>query len=301
MAIIIPITSLTVGSQVKSTDVYPAVDITDTTQSTNGTTKQYKIDQLLGFILQSIGFVYYQPVLAASTVALTAAYNNGISGIGRTLTNSGTQAAFTLDGQDGILNQRYLIKNQTDAAQNGIYALTVIGSGTSNWLLTGVPDFNTSANIHNGGLVYVENGTVNDETMWQLSCSEPVVVGTTLLNWSAFNFIPLTNFTWNVVSGTTQAIEMQNGYITSNVAQTVLTLPTTATVGQTFRIAGFGTGGWRLAQNASQLIAIGSSTTSTGVLGYLESTNARDSIEVICVTANIEFLVLDMIGNLTVT
>ena len=56
---------------------------------------------------------------AASTGNLSATYNNGSSGIGATLTST-SDGAFTLDGQAGVLNDVYLIKNQTDETTNGL-------------------------------------------------------------------------------------------------------------------------------------------------------------------------------------
>lgn len=109
-----------------------------------------------------------------------------------------------------------------------------------------------------------------------------------------------TGFTWNTVAGTTQTIAVQNGYINGNAAATTFTLPATAAVGDTFQIAGYGAGGWVIAQNANQKIYLGSSTTTVGVGGSLASTNAHDTIEIMCIVANLEFQALDVIGNITV-
>lgn len=48
--IALPITGLTAGTSVQATDVYPAVDTTDFTQATTGTTKKYTVNQLASFI-----------------------------------------------------------------------------------------------------------------------------------------------------------------------------------------------------------------------------------------------------------
>lgn len=52
MTTIVDITQLNggVNGTVKATDVYPAVDVTDTTQAPTGTTKRYSIAQLATFI-----------------------------------------------------------------------------------------------------------------------------------------------------------------------------------------------------------------------------------------------------------
>lgn len=107
-------------------------------------------------------------------------------------------------------------------------------------------------------------------------------------------------FTWNTVAGTTQTVAKENGYINANAALTTYTLPATGAVGDTFQLAGYGAGGWALAQNAGQKIYLGNATTTPGVGGSLASTNAHDTIEIMCVIANTEWQALDWVGNITV-
>lgn len=107
-------------------------------------------------------------------------------------------------------------------------------------------------------------------------------------------------FTWTTVTGTSQTISAENGYISNNAALITFTLPSTASVGDTFQIVGLGSGGWKIAQNASQLIHFGSSVTTTGTGGSLASTNQYDVLTVVCTVANTTFSVTTAIGNLTV-
>lgn len=302
MTVIVDITELNGGSfgTVKGSDVYPAVDTTDTTQADSGTTKPYQISALLDFILESIGFTAYSSVVTCSTANLNATYDNGTAGVNATLTNAGSQAAFTLNGQTGVLNYRYLIKDQSSLFQNGIYKLTTIGSGTTNWVLTRTTDFNSSSNIIDGAVVYVNLGTVNANTLWELSFTGAVTVGTTLLSFSQFSFNPDIDFSWNVVTGTTQQIDNANGYIPRNVALTTFTLPTVASVGQSFQIRGYpGSGGWRISQNAGQSMYVGATASSTGVLGYVASTVATNSAIATCIDDN-NIWSIQPVGNLTV-
>lgn len=180
------------GSQfgvVKGTDIYPAVDVTDVTQSPTGTTKPYQIIELLNFIFNIFGFVVYFPVIASTTANLTATYNNGISGVGATLTNSGTQAAFTIDGLTGVQNDAYLVQFQSSPEQNGIYILTNTGSATTNYMLTRAIYFNSSFNIINNGLTYVLYGNTYAATMWQDTFTSPLIVGTTAINYTEWTFL----------------------------------------------------------------------------------------------------------------
>ena len=64
---------------------------------------------------------YVNPCLVATTANLTATYSNGTAGVGATLTNSGTQAALSIDGVTLAVGNRVLVKDQTASLQNGIY------------------------------------------------------------------------------------------------------------------------------------------------------------------------------------
>lgn len=108
-----------------------------------------------------------------------------------------------------------------------------------------------------------------------------------------------TGFSWTEVTGTTQAAAVDNGYITNNVAQVVVTLPSTASIGDRVAISGLGAGGWKIAQNASQVIHFGEHDTTTGVGGYLESTHRYDQVELLCVQANTDWTVRHAVGNIT--
>ena len=79
-----------------------------------------------------------------------------------------------------------------------------------------------------------------------------------------------------------------------------VTAPTTCAVGDWFEVEGLGAGGWKIAQNASQLIHFGSTVTTTGTGGYLSSNNQYDSVSMTCAVANTTWLVDASQGNITV-
>ena len=106
--------------------------------------------------------------------------------------------------------------------------------------------------------------------------------------------------TWTNVTGTSQALAVNNGYTADNVGLVTLTLPVTAAYGTIIEVSGVGAGGWKVAQNASQIIHFGSATTTTGVGGSLASTLQRDCVKLLCIVADLEWNVLSSIGNLTV-
>jgi hypothetical protein len=103
-------------------------------------TKQY-VD---GLVTQGIS--YHSPVYVESpntTGNLNATYNNGTAGVGATLTNAGTQVALTIDGVLTTVGMRVLIYNQTNQAENGVYTVTTVGTGATNWVLTRATDADT--------------------------------------------------------------------------------------------------------------------------------------------------------------
>jgi hypothetical protein len=136
------------------------------------------------------GLNVHAPAAAATTVNLTATYNNGTGGVGATLTNAGVQAAFAVDGYTAILSDRILVKNQSTAAQNGVYTVTTLGSGSTNWVLTravDMDDVGTGADqLAPGDYVFVSSGTQNGGTAWVVTTPLPITIGTTPITFVQF-------------------------------------------------------------------------------------------------------------------
>jgi hypothetical protein len=147
----------------------------------------------------------------ATTAALTATYSNGSSGVGATLTNSGTKSAITIDGVALSANDRVLVKDQATAAQNGIYTVTTVGSGSVNWVLTRATDFNSASGtgVVEGAFTVIEEGTSNTGTFWIETGAGPFTIGTTAIT---FTQLQLTNDTG--VQTVSQQVFTANGTYT---------------------------------------------------------------------------------------
>lgn len=104
---------------------------------------------------------------------------------------------------------------------------------------------------------------------------------------------------WVDVTGTTQQMAINTGYVSDNGSLVTLTLPATAAFGDVVEVAGKGAGGWKIAQNAGQIIHCGQWSTTSGTGGSVASTNQYDGIMLLCVTANTTFVMLNSVGNLT--
>jgi hypothetical protein len=130
-----------------------------------------------------------QSVRVATTSVLTATYSNGTNGEGATLTNAGSQAALVLDGVSVVQGDRVLVKDQTTALQNGIYVVTTVGSGSTNWVLTRATDFDNSpgTEVTAGVFTFVEEGTSLQDNGYVVTTNGPVVIGTTDIVWNQFS------------------------------------------------------------------------------------------------------------------
>jgi hypothetical protein len=136
------------------------------------------------------GLNFHEAVHAASVNNLAVIYNNGTSGVGATLTADTNRAFSTLDGESVAVGQRVLIKNQTDAKQNGIYTLTTNGSGSVPWVLTRATDADNNPNgeMKNGDFTFVQAGTVNASVGFiNNSATNPIVIGTDNITYTEFN------------------------------------------------------------------------------------------------------------------
>jgi hypothetical protein len=78
--------------------------------------------------------------LTNGSVTIPTRYNDGV---GATLTNAGTQAALTVDGVLMTVGKRVLVYNQTNQFENGVYEVTTVGDGSTNWVLTRTTDADT--------------------------------------------------------------------------------------------------------------------------------------------------------------
>lgn len=107
---------------------------------------------------------YYQQT---STITMIG-YNNLVfnqlnPGAGDTLTST-TNVQLSIDGVTLAANQRVLVQSQSFLFQNGIYVITVLGSGVvpvAPFVLTRSADFNSAAEMNSGGLIPVSSGTIN--------------------------------------------------------------------------------------------------------------------------------------------
>ena len=106
--------------------------------------------------------------------------------------------------------------------------------------------------------------------------------------------------TYNEETGTSATMAVGNAYIANNAGLVTLTLPTTAAVGDVVAAIGKGAGLFKIAQNASQIIHYIDVDTTTGTGGSLTAIERYNSIELVCIVADTEWVVRFSTGNWTV-
>ena len=145
--------------------------------STDAATKQYVDDVAQGLHTHDSCNAATDGTLATISGG-TVTYNNGSSGVGATLTTTGSYT--TIDGVTLTNGMRILVKNEANTAHNGIY------DRTSSTVLTRSTDFDTPTEMAGGDFTFVNAGTLYDNTGWVMP--DPVTtVGTSAVVWVQFS------------------------------------------------------------------------------------------------------------------
>lgn len=149
------INSTTIGAITPSTATFTQVTLPNTPVSPTDATNKSYVDNFVA------GISWKEPVLCATTANITL---------------SGTQ---TIDGTAVVVGDRVLVKDQSTAANNGIYVVSA-GSWTR---AVGADDYAE----YEGAVVFVITGTGNSGTTWYCSAQPGGTLGVTALNWFALS------------------------------------------------------------------------------------------------------------------
>lgn len=105
-------------------------------------------------------------------------------GVGATLTGTPN----TVDSHALTLNDRILVKNHTTSAYNGVYVVTVVGTG-SNGTWTRSTDFDNSptGEVRDGDFFFVSAGTTNANNGFVQTTNGPHIMGTTDITFTQFS------------------------------------------------------------------------------------------------------------------
>lgn len=145
----------------------------DPTQALHAVTKQY-VDSV------EAGLITRPAVKAATTANLSGTYTNGTAGVDAQL-NLGQLATLDIDGVTAWSQYNgILVKNQTNAFENGRYVVLQIGNDTdTDWILKRCPLCDEADEIP-GSYIFVTDGAINEQTGWVQHVANPATftVGT---------------------------------------------------------------------------------------------------------------------------
>jgi hypothetical protein len=131
-------------------------------------------------------------VRCATTTVLPACTPSG-TGSTHILTGDVVGAFAAVDGVTMIANERILVKDQAAQDDNGIYDLTVVGDGATEFVLTRSADADSDAEVTSGLAVHVNEGTANADTDWYLTTNDPITLDTTALTFALNSRLPSAN------------------------------------------------------------------------------------------------------------
>jgi hypothetical protein len=110
-----------------------------------------------------------------TTGALPAnTYNNGISGVGATITMNSNGALASQDGHSLSVGDNFLVANEVSALKNGIYTVTVLGDGSTQTVLTRATYSDESSELY-PQVVFLENGVTYGGQYFLQSTANPIV------------------------------------------------------------------------------------------------------------------------------
>ena len=113
-------------------------------------------------------------------------------GVGATLTNAGANAALVIDGITLANGDRVLVYNQVNAYENGVYAVTDIGSPTTAWVLTRSSDMDKyipqSVNgMGYGDYFFIQEGVLAAGESYVMTAPQgEVIIGTDNISFTQF-------------------------------------------------------------------------------------------------------------------
>ena len=256
--------------------------VAEPTQSSDAATKNY-VDAV------KTGLDVKDSVIVTTTGNLTATYSNGTSGVGATLTNSGTQAAITIDSRVLVVGERVLVKDQTTGLQNGFYKVTTVGTASTNWVLTRTVDADEASEITPGAFTFVEEGTVGANNGYVCTNVGAITVGTTAITFVQFSGagsviagdgLTKTGNTLNAVgtnnriSISADAIDISSSYVGQATITTLGTIGTGTWQGSVIAGEYGGTG----VANTGKTITLGGNFTTSGAHSTALTTTANTTL-----------------------
>ncbi len=147
----------------------------------------------------------------------TATYDNGLNndGVGATLTNAGALAALTVDGTTPSVGQRVVMRffgagpnpsTPSDPVSNGVFTVTVVGDGSTPWVVTRATDFDNITKVSTSyPTIMVKSGVLYSQALLTAVVDSNSALGTAQLHFYPVKNLGFTYETGITATGTTNS------------------------------------------------------------------------------------------------
>jgi hypothetical protein len=154
-------------------------NLLDPVSNQDAATKYYVDLVAQGLHIHTSVYVATTGTLATATAG-TVTYNNGASGVGANLVTTGTY--LLIDGGNvQTVGTRILVKNEANAALNGVYTY----SNTT--VIVRAADFDNPADVAGGDFLFVNSGSTQADTSWVQTTDAPITFGTSAIVFAQFS------------------------------------------------------------------------------------------------------------------
>lgn len=116
----------------------------------------------------------------ATTGNLNASYGSNVL-------TSAVNGPITIDNVNLSLDDRVLVKDQTNAAQNGIYYVSQVGDANNPWILSRAGDADAANEITGGTFTFIEEGSVNQDNGFVATHNGAPTLGSTSITFEQFS------------------------------------------------------------------------------------------------------------------
>jgi hypothetical protein len=175
-------------------------------------------------------------------------------------------APSSVDGVNLSAGDRILVAGQGTGSQNGLYQVSVLGTGENGTWIRSV-DANETGEVDAGMIVMVTEGEVYKDTQWKLTTNDPITIGVTDLVFeqnSAFAFGNIyangTAVLADIVGDTVTFTPADNLIITANATTDTITFAVSQSPDFTGNFAVTGTVGSNLIPTANVTYDLGNTT-----------------------------------------
>lgn len=182
----------------------------------NIATKEYVDTVALGLTPYQVFLATIDPLPGVWT------YNNGVNGVGATLT-SANNIALNIDGATGFnVGFRILVKDQVDPIQNGIYTITQVGDAVSPYVLTRATDYDLYPEVYHS-IVNITTGDTLASSTWITDVPATGAIGTTNINYILYSGVATTT---PVAKGGTGRTSLDaNRLLVGNAGDAIISVP----------------------------------------------------------------------------